>query len=476
MSSKDLELVISAEQDDGEIRRVIGSREPHQHLRSGSMGAPNLLKRASSLRQPSRSSLAATSGVKSSLRDASTTMNPPRLQKDAPRSRPVSMVVSSTLRPPETTTKDVQRQTSRSRDLRIPSKPLHTRSQTLNGPVAPISDLGSLDIKVKSDVRKVSNDSSSGLGSQDSAQEQTYSKLTRVTGHKSQFSTYQQQFTPKKPSKTPAPSFGRKVGQSNSSTAVPTDVPAPVDDKAEIISPYHSRLRDELLQLQLIHDSSHTKLHGYRLDAKQKLRSKFEALQKDDRILTVQEQARSASHCQLALRDWISQGNLTSSEKIQILSRCIQAVSDLTSPQGKLTLALEQFDAWFDTMTLVLETRSNDTTAVDETNLFVQPLDVEWHDVVATISRRLDGFANEIEVLGPAQEGSSLATVLQGHKVLVETLRQELECASRVEQTALQRERAWVDEQIAGILREKTLPPKSEQASDSTTGIWNLTT
>ena len=311
---------------------------------------------------------------------------------------------------------------------------------------------------------------------QASGQGLSVSKTSKVIADKPQFSAYQQQFSPKKTSTTPAPpisAWRRDQQHASTTSAAMTNYSGPGNLTADLQAQV-SRLQDELLHLQLIYDSSHSQHNKYLENTMRKLKARFEALSGDHRTLTAQEHAyRKETNC-IALEQWLSEGELSGSGKVQTLAICIQEVASLTALDGNLSDAMEQFQTWFERTIVTSNSRSSATAPLEYYDILISPLGQEWHDVVAVLHRKLDHCGQVLEDLGPAIEGSGLAMVLDTHKRFVHNLRQELEYSSAIEKIILEREQVWTDEFIASIMHEQDPIAAENQRRDLKPGAWNV--
>jgi hypothetical protein len=312
---------------------------------------------------------------------------------------------------------------------------------------------------------------------QSPGQGQTLSKTPKATADKPQFSTFQQHFSPKKTIKVPAPSVSG--GQSDPQHAVRTISPAtgkhsgPGHETATV-SAKISRLQDELLQLQLMHDSSHSQQKKYLENTKRKFEDQFAALSQDYRELTAQEHAYyTKSNC-MALQQWLSEGELPGLGKMQTLARCVQEVTTLTAPNNNLCIVMEEFETWFERMILISNSRCSGTALPEYNDILVGPLSQEWHDSVSLLHRKLDHCSQVLSNLGLARKGSGLAMVLDIHKLFVDDLRAELAYSSAIEEIALQQEQIWVDESIAKIMHGDDHAAGDGQQNNLRPVAWNV--
>jgi hypothetical protein len=236
-----------------------------------------------------------------------------------------------------------------------------------------------------------------------------------------------------------------------------------------------SRLQDELLQLQMMYASSSSQEKIYLENTMKKFKGQFSAMSRDDRALAAREHAYTTRVNSVALRQWLSDGDLSScSGKIQTLAQCIHDVATLTAPEGKLCIAIEQFETWFQRMVQRSNRRSLGAGFLDRHDALIGPLDQEWHDLIAILQGKLDHIGRVLDDLGSGREGSSLAIVLDAHKLFVGNLRQELDYSIAIESATLEQEQAWIAESIANIMNDNDPISVNPRNDDTRQGIWNL--
>jgi hypothetical protein len=312
---------------------------------------------------------------------------------------------------------------------------------------------------------------------QSSGQGQTLSKTPKAIADRPQFSAFQQHFSPKKTIKVPAPSVSG--GQSDPQHAAhaissATRKHSGPGYETATVSAEISRLQDELLQLQLMHDSFHSQQKKYLENTRRKFEDQFAALSQDYRELTAQEHAYyTKSNC-MALQQWLSEGELPSLGKMQTLARCVQEVATLTAPHSNFGIVMEEFETWFERMILISNSRCSGTAPLEYNDVLVGPLSQEWHDSVSLLHRKLDHCSQVLSNLGSARKGSGLAMVLDAHKLFVHDLRAELAYSSAIEEIALQQEQIWIDESIAKIIHGDDHTAGGGQQNNLRLGAWNV--
>jgi hypothetical protein len=124
-------------------------------------------------------------------------------------------------------------------------------------------------------------------------------------------------------------------------------------------------------------------------------------------------------------------------------------------------------------MVLISNRRSSSTALLECQDALIIPLGQEWRDLVAILQRKLNHIRRVLDDLGSAREGSSLAMVLDAHKLFVDNLRQELEYSSAIEKSVLEQEQTRIAESIAKIMQDNPSAVNSRN-DEPRQGIWNV--
>ncbi|KAK2807502.1 hypothetical protein FQN50_005370 [Emmonsiellopsis sp. PD_5] len=303
---------------------------------------------------------------------------------------------------------------------------------------------------------------------------------------KPNFSTFQQHFSPKKDlkSKPPVPTTATSYPVTTSETT--TD---PHSSHPHVLA-----LQAELLQLHLLHANSLQSRREWEASAEQHLRKQHKGVVAKYRMILAREKAvqrhvnTQALH---QLRDDIRNNNsrYDFAGQIQILSRVVQDVADLTDrtgPGGRYTACVRAFEEWVVRAGRVRQGRKSNTNNTTTTNTptcqFIDPLSHKWKEEVAALSAKLDLCARELDCLdvrdedqrqdydhnereqgqgqGQGQDGrpfgavsgSALARTVCGHKTLLASMLEELEVMRAVEADVVGLERVWVRRAVGGLL------------------------
>ncbi|EAS33758.3 uncharacterized protein CIMG_04782 [Coccidioides immitis RS] len=275
---------------------------------------------------------------------------------------------------------------------------------------------------------------------------------------KPQFNTYQQQYSPKKPAAKPSMStLSMAAGESNGAVSLPPHVPL---------------LQTELLQLYLLHSQALQTKRQWETSADTKCRKLHESVVTTYRSVlsdeqSVQQHRNIAAIDQFAAEIKASNSRYDFLTQIQMLSKVILEVSDLTESQdGRYNIAVREFEEWSSRVMQVRQHRSQakgeNSAAIENGLRFINSLSDRWRNDVASLSAKLELCSRELdclEVIGPTSDdksasdydASALVRAVRGHKVLIQAMIEELEIMAKTEAEAAKMERAWVKRRVESL-------------------------
>ncbi|KAJ5654688.1 hypothetical protein N7490_001691 [Penicillium lividum] len=273
------------------------------------------------------------------------------------------------------------------------------------------------------------------------------------------FSTYQQQYSPKKPTKPPTPT----PGDTTSNGLIPTSWP-------DIAA-----LQTELLQLSLFHSSALEGHAEWKAESESQLRTKYEAVADQYRSTQRDEKMRQSKLNVQALGFWLQNcrdnGQRDFAEQIQILSQVLQEVTDTTFASGRYARVVATFEDWFDRAEKIRGLRET-SRALDGID-FIDPLDRAWKDEVQGLQSKLEFCARQLQTLdilgfGEVErlEQSALTRVAQGLVELIQVMMQEVRAMRTVEIEMVRSERETVSRLATQLTTIGT-------EMRSRVGIWN---
>ena len=273
-----------------------------------------------------------------------------------------------------------------------------------------------------------------------------------------EFTTLQQNFTPKK---------GLKP--STASLIVPSLSKQP---KVDILSAEAIGLQTELLQMHVLHQSSYTVQSQWEGSAENVFRQQYDELTGRYAGVRAKEQDAQERLNTLALMDWCQDhSDLPLVEKAQILSHAIQDVQNMTNPGGKYNRIIAVFEQWFAWASRLRQSREEHPNAAGQDMEFVEDIGDGWEAELAVLERKLASVARDFNRLGPAREGSSLAFVLTSLSRIITGMQDEIESIRIIETEVLTQEHAWV----AGMIDNLTFDVGRGMISSESPihkGIW----
>ncbi|KAI9686432.1 MAG: hypothetical protein M1822_003779 [Bathelium mastoideum] len=253
----------------------------------------------------------------------------------------------------------------------------------------------------------------------------TESKLQRPA-----FSTFQQQFSPKKVA---------NASQVASNTAASDDVSA--SQHQNLAEDF--RLQTELLQLQILHERSIEALKSWEASAGKSLRQKFEKVVHRHGKMIEDEILAQSGFNQAALQEWTEAGMAVAVEdNIQCLSKLLQENLSLTASGGRYTRLHEGFDRWFAMSVDMFQ---------DSALSFCECLDEHWRSEHASLTRKLTDLSREADHLPDQRNDSSIATITWACKDLIKGMLDELRLMLVVESEVSRKEQTRIDKELAHI-------------------------
>lgn len=288
------------------------------------------------------------------------------------------------------------------------------------------------------------------------------SKSSAAKPAKPSFNTFQQHYSPKKQPKQPPP-------------AAPTATLTPQDPDSFLTSsrPEVAALQTELLQLHLIHSSAIQSQAQWKSSAEKQLRQRYKSVAaKYQSVLASDSAAQQNTNIQ-ALRNLSENAKKSSggrhdfTEQLQILSRTIQDVTDLTDQRGgRYTDVVREFEKWvgrFNRSKGVQSLEPDDDGAEGAPADFITPIGRHWQTEVSRLNSKLDlclrdlqsldvGIENQQSEESEPSSTSALWRVVRGHTELVMSMIEELETMFKVEAEAVKAERERVKEAVDQIV------------------------
>jgi CII-binding regulator of phage lambda lysogenization HflD len=273
---------------------------------------------------------------------------------------------------------------------------------------------------------------------------------------KPQFSTYQQQYSPRKPEPQ----------------IEPVMLPS-VTSLASTDFDHLTALQDELLQLQWIFFSSHKTLQRWTESGERKINGQHKKHVHEACKVKAMEQNQQNFINGAALRDWLAMMSKETKpfDKVESLSQCVQTLADLTRSNETLSQVIEQFGAWYENTIDILGERSSGRGS--ETPRFIQSVGEIWAEKTTALVRSLRSCLRSLQILGPGEGSSGLGLVLDLHIRYTEGILEELNAMETIHSMALDQENDWINCRISALLVTNCKPELSGSGSKRP-AAWDL--
>ncbi|KAF7181371.1 hypothetical protein CNMCM7691_000589 [Aspergillus felis] len=288
--------------------------------------------------------------------------------------------------------------------------------------------------------------------SQSSGSTSTTAGLAAGTRSSGQFTTYQQQFSPRKVVRPAALSAARASADGEDSL-IPTTWP-------EIAA-----LQTELLQLSLLHSSSLQQMAALETESEEQLQTKYDAVAKTYRAIVGGEKKCQRLLNGQALNHWLENasehgGRQNFAAQIQVFSQLVQEVCDSTdSLGGRYTMLVREFEEWFRKAQAIESMRLHREQGDASHVVFIDPIDRVWKDEVHAMTMKLEQSLRQLQSLdiagydGPEQvlADAALVRTAKGLDVMIASMVDELKAIRRIEAQIVRLERQWVSQLTAEL-------------------------
>ncbi|GIK02176.1 hypothetical protein Aspvir_006221 [Aspergillus viridinutans] len=266
-----------------------------------------------------------------------------------------------------------------------------------------------------------------------------------------QFTTYQQQFSPRKVVR-PAASSAARASADGEDSLIPAAWP-------EIAA-----LQTELLQLSLLHSSSLQQMAALEAESGEQLQTKYDAVAKTYRAIVGEEKECQRLLNGQALNRWLENaseqgGRQNFAAQIQVFSQLVQEVCDLTDSGGRYTMLVQEFEEWFRRAQAIESMRLHRQQGDASHVVFIDPLDRVWKDEVHAMTMKLEQSLRQLQSLdiagydGPEQvlADAALVRTAKGLDVMIASMVDELKAIRRIEAQIVRSEREWVSQLTAEL-------------------------
>jgi hypothetical protein len=181
----------------------------------------------------------------------------------------------------------------------------------------------------------------------------------------------------------------------------------------------------------------------WKASAKQKLGSKFQDVVARNDALVQLEVVETANVNAAALKRWRDDASMGwgLDERIQALDEVVNGVCNLGEGDGKYARVVRKFERWLNRSQNTLASREN---GIEEDVVFLEGLGHLWTDECLNINRKLSSWNQILRNLGGLDKTSSLGRIVEGYRVLVVGMLEEMKVMSHIEKTFMEREKNWI--------------------------------
>ncbi|KAL3439053.1 hypothetical protein BDV09DRAFT_158043 [Aspergillus tetrazonus] len=280
---------------------------------------------------------------------------------------------------------------------------------------------------------------------------------------RNQFSTYQQQFSPKKTQEPTA--------------STPDNGPDQVSSLIPSSWPEVAALQTELLQLSLLHQFMQQRNDQWQRDAQAHLRKKYTSVAGDYKAILNEEKELQRKLNGQALHSWFinsgeHNGQQRFAEHVQLLSQVADEVYGLSDSHGRYAMAILEFEEWLQTVEKIQEARAN---VGQEGENFIDPIRREWREETNALIMKLELASRQLQsldILGhedvEALSRSALIRMAKGLGDLVSQMVEELNVIRKIEADCVKSERTRVSQMAQQLVEMQPI----EEPAMPRTGLW----
>ncbi len=243
------------------------------------------------------------------------------------------------------------------------------------------------------------------------------------------FSTYQKQFSPRKPATAPFPS-----DLASDQVAIRAGTTGCVSSPTDI-----QNLKDELLQLSLVHEKSAATLQSYETSMKLHLTSGYEVVEEQLRLLKSLRRDRQATTNALAMSEWLEKERRAQNaasigpDTLLLLAHILKELQDVSKEDGPLEDSMQIFEGWWAYTSSRRSTRDADNLVNGDdrqgqgdllrNSSAVSP---QWSALVSSVEDRIRACAASLGDLQRPPEASSIGLLTKMYTILAEQILQEI--------------------------------------------------
>ncbi|RMZ87911.1 hypothetical protein DV736_g4863, partial [Chaetothyriales sp. CBS 134916] len=291
--------------------------------------------------------------------------------------------------------------------------------------------------------RPLTSTSSTGLARSRSVADRSVNRP--VTGPKPALATGQQH-----------PNFPNLLPDARSSSTARPNRSGPSSE----MSSCPGRLRDELLQLSLVHARSHETLEQYTSCARSKLEARAARIKREEVDVSALEAKRQEGLNISGLFDWVGKLHpYSASEQVRNLSFAIQQLATLTHPNGDFTHFVEEFDKWLNDSEDCIDLPTDGTVLNHADVSSSKGLDASWEQSVEALKTRVCFCQTAFRQAGPLDERSAIGKIISGHTQLADAVMHQLVLCTRLRSSVLSRQKNRISHALEQRVREAGYMP-----------------
>lgn len=282
---------------------------------------------------------------------------------------------------------------------------------------------------------------------------------------KPEFNTYNRQYSPKKPNRATAPNFATHSTTQNPRSAATSEPCVDI-----------GRLRDELLQLSLLHDNAATTLKEYESSIRAQMGAGLQDVQRQLNALKALEHDRHGKINAHAVQSWLEEQpdrGQPVPNTLLLLAHCVRELYEMNEERGPLHDLMKDFDAWQNEATSKLSKREIDKDQGEEG--FLTPRAPSWSTLVSSVQNKTQACADYLAALRVPSDESSLYLLVSTHSNLAEQMLREIEICRSVEGLILRHEQDWIHASITKALSEvETRSCAQPRNGTDRVGVWDV--
>ncbi|KAJ9655300.1 hypothetical protein H2198_005829 [Neophaeococcomyces mojaviensis] len=243
--------------------------------------------------------------------------------------------------------------------------------------------------------------------------------------------------------------------------------------RAEVVDPHQEILRNELLQLSIVHETSAKTLQAYESNIERSLATHQAEVVSKQAVVLRKKLASSAAINACALAAWLQKdGHQNVCRSIQDLSIAVRDVQDLEQIFASEDGLATAFDEWHRKITnqagpgMLTELNNDCTTLHSDFQESILPQ-------LQRFKQRIDSTIAFLTNLPSCLPMSSLCSTVRNHISLAESLRSQCEIMLQIGSHLVQKHRKWLEQEVAIAISEH----KSSNLSTSratTTPVWEM--